>query len=216
MTVSPSGQYTYDPNGQFDSLKDGEKGMDTFTYVISDGNGGTDLATVTITLPGEEDPPEAADDFEETSPLVPVSINALLNDSDPENDDLTVTDVGVDGGVVGSDITLPSGSTVVLKSDGSYDYTPNPSWTDLQHGESEVDTLEYTVSDGNGNTDTAIVTIVVNGANSNPYAEDDSETTYHHSTVSASVLPNDSDPEDDKLKGRKRGQNVEFRSELAR
>jgi hypothetical protein len=59
--------------------------------------------------------------------------------------------------------------------------------------------LEYTVSDGNGNTDTAIVTIVVNGANSNPHAEDDSETTYHHSTVSASVWPNDSNPEDDKL-----------------
>jgi hypothetical protein len=105
--------------------------------VTSDGNGGTDLATVTITLPGEEDPPEAADDFEETSPLVPVSINALLSDSDPENDALTVTDVGVDGGVVGSNITLPPSSTVVLKSDGSYDYTRNPSWTDLLHTASQ-------------------------------------------------------------------------------
>ena len=146
VTVSTSGQYTYNPNGQFDSLPSNEEGMDTFTYVISDGEGGTDLATVTIVLPGEEDPPMAANDFEETIPGAPLSDNAFLNDSDPEDDDLTV--IGLGGGEVGVELDLPSGSKVVLQSDGTYDYTPSDSYSDMEHGDSMVDTFEYTISDG--------------------------------------------------------------------
>jgi VCBS repeat-containing protein len=46
---------TYDPNGQFESLNDGETATDTFTYTISDGSGGTDTATVTVTITGVTD-----------------------------------------------------------------------------------------------------------------------------------------------------------------
>ena len=46
------GTFTYDPNGQFESLAVGETATDSFTYTISDGNGGTDTATVTITITG--------------------------------------------------------------------------------------------------------------------------------------------------------------------
>ena len=197
VTVSTSGQYTYNPNGQFDSLPSNEEGMDTFTYVISDGEGGTDLATVTIVLPGEEDPPMAANDFEETIPGAPLSDNALLNDSDPEDDDLTV--IGLGGGEVGVELDLPSGSKVVLQSDGTYDYTPSDSYSDMEHGDTMVDTFEYTISDGTGRTDVATVTIVVHSNNTHPFAEDDSRTTHHDATVTASVLTNDSDPESDKL-----------------
>ena len=41
----------YDPNSQIESLDENDEDIDTFTYTISDGSGGTDEATVTILMP---------------------------------------------------------------------------------------------------------------------------------------------------------------------
>ena len=48
----PRGAFTYDPNGQFDYLPAGNSTTDSFTYTVSDACGGTDTATVTITING--------------------------------------------------------------------------------------------------------------------------------------------------------------------
>ena len=53
------GTFDYDPNGQFEVLNDGETATDEFTYTIDDGNGGTDIGTVTITIEGESEAPES-------------------------------------------------------------------------------------------------------------------------------------------------------------
>ena len=45
-------QLAYDPNGQFENLAVGETAIDTFTYTVTDGNGGTDVATVNVTITG--------------------------------------------------------------------------------------------------------------------------------------------------------------------
>lgn len=52
LIVNSNGDYTYDPNGQFDYLDVDEEGFDTFTYEVSDGLGGTSTATVTVTIAG--------------------------------------------------------------------------------------------------------------------------------------------------------------------
>ena len=44
------GTFDYDPNGQFDSLTIGQTATDTFGYTLSDGNGGTNDAIVTVTI----------------------------------------------------------------------------------------------------------------------------------------------------------------------
>ncbi len=49
LTISDDGSFVYDPNGQFDGLAAGEVATDSFTYTISDGNGGTDTATAVVT-----------------------------------------------------------------------------------------------------------------------------------------------------------------------
>mgnify|MGYP003311649521 CR=1 FL=1 len=49
------GTYTYTPNADFN-------GSDTFTYIISDGNGGSDTAMVTVTVNPVNDAPVAEDD----------------------------------------------------------------------------------------------------------------------------------------------------------
>ena len=46
VTYNNDGTFNYDPNGQFDGLGEGETATDTFQYTVSDGHGGTDVATV--------------------------------------------------------------------------------------------------------------------------------------------------------------------------
>ncbi|CTQ64764.1 Ig-like domain-containing protein [Roseibium album] len=58
LTVNADGTFDYDPNGAFDELDAGEKGADSFTYQVSDGNGGLDTATVNLTIDGETTPDE--------------------------------------------------------------------------------------------------------------------------------------------------------------
>ncbi len=48
---------TYDPNGQFEWLAAGESATDTFTYDISDGDGGTATGAVSVTIIGTNDRP---------------------------------------------------------------------------------------------------------------------------------------------------------------
>ncbi|GAF86031.1 unnamed protein product, partial [marine sediment metagenome] len=56
-TWDADGSFTYDPNGQFEYLQAGGSAADSFTYTVSDGNGGTDNATVIITINGVNDVP---------------------------------------------------------------------------------------------------------------------------------------------------------------
>ena len=203
VSVTTNGDYTYDPNDQFDSLRSGDEGIDTFTYTITDGEGGTDLATVTILMPGMNDAPDAEDDSKTTMPNKRVSDNAILpNDSDPDSDDLTVSMVNgqpIDQSGT-TTISLPSGAIVTINSDGDYTYDPNDQFDSLRSGDEGIDAFTYTITDGEGGTDLATVTILMPGMNDPPEAEDDSKTTMPNKRVSDNaILPNDSDPDSDDL-----------------
>ncbi|WP_158265103.1 Ig-like domain-containing protein [Blastopirellula marina] len=52
LTLNADGSFDYDPNGVFDALNSGESATDSFTYTVSDGSGGEDTATVTLTING--------------------------------------------------------------------------------------------------------------------------------------------------------------------
>ena len=52
VTFAADGSFSYDRNGAFDDLYDGQTGEDSFTYEISDGQGGTDSATATSAVAG--------------------------------------------------------------------------------------------------------------------------------------------------------------------
>ncbi|MGB5215915.1 MAG: Ig-like domain-containing protein, partial [Anderseniella sp.] len=71
-------------------------------------------------------------------------------------------------GDVGNQITLSSGALLTLNSDGSYDYDPNGAFEDTAVGDTATDTFSYVVSDGNGASDTATVTVTVDGGNDTP------------------------------------------------
>ncbi|RMG38185.1 MAG: DNRLRE domain-containing protein, partial [Planctomycetota bacterium] len=89
--------------------------------------------------------PTAIDDFAQTTAGTPVSISVLANDSDPDGDVLEVISVdGVDNGSV-------SDSANVLT------FTPAAGFIGTE-------TFTYTITDFNGGTDTASVSVTVNAA----------------------------------------------------
>ena len=193
ITANGDGTITYDPNGQFDDLAEGETATDTFDYTISDGRGGTDTATVTITITGKNDDPDAVPDEGTTDEDTPLAaIDVLDNDTDPDNSDtLTVSDLDTTG----------TKGKVTDNGDGTFDYDPSGRFDDLTEGETATDTFTYTISDGNGGTDTATVTITINGknddpANSSPNAFSDAAATDEDTAIAAiNVLANDTDPD---------------------
>jgi VCBS repeat-containing protein len=183
LTLNADGTFAYDPNGQFESLQLGESGADSFTYTIADGNGGTDTATVNITVTGVNDAPVAQDDAVTTDEDTPLNGNVLLDngngaDSDVESDILTVT---------GNSATS-NGGTVTVNTDGTFSFDPNGDFEDLQVGESRDTTFTYTIADGNGGTDTATVTVTVTGVNDAPVAQDDAVTTDEDTPLNGNVL----------------------------
>ncbi len=171
LTVNADGTFSYDPNGQFEDLNDGETGTDSFTYTITDSNGDTDTATVTVTIDGVTDntAPVAVDDTDTTDEdTVFTTGDVLENDTDADNDTLTVTEVNGQSANVDNQITLTSGALLTVNSDGTYSYDPNGQFESLNDGETNTDSFAYTISDGNGGTDTATVTVTIDGVDEAP------------------------------------------------
>lgn len=126
----------YTPPGGF-------SGTDLFTYTVSDSRGGTDTATVSVTVEANL-PPTAADDSATTTEGQPVVVNVLGNDSDPNGDTLTI-----------NSFTQPGDGTVEQAGAGALRYTPDGGFTG-------GDSFNYTISDGHGGTDSATVNVTVN------------------------------------------------------
>ena len=60
LTLNNDGSYTYvvdNANGTVNGLASGQTLTDTFNYTVSDGQGGTDIAILTITINGSDDLP---------------------------------------------------------------------------------------------------------------------------------------------------------------
>jgi len=209
LTMNDDGTYSYNPNGQFESLAVTETTTDSFSYTVDDGNGGTDTETVTITITGINDAPTAQDDAEtvgEDSVLTGENVladNGNGADSDPDiSDVLNVTEVNGTAIVSGGVITLPSGALLTMSDDGSYDYDPNGVFNGLALGATAADSFTYTIDDGNGSTDTATVTITITGVNDAPIAQDDAVTGDEDIVATGSVFADngadvDADPDGD-------------------
>jgi len=185
-TFTNNGGYTYDPTGSavLQALAVGETVVDTFTYTISDGNGGSDTATVSITVTGVNEDPVANDDnggvTDEDSSFT--TNNVLTNDTDTDiSDTLSVASV---------DATSAAGALITDNANGTFGYDPNGKFETMAAGDPDLtDTFTYTVSDGNGGTDTATVTVTITGVNDAPVANDDSGGTITEDTKLTVAAP---------------------------
>ena len=183
FTLNSNGSYTYTvdtTNSDVIAWQSGDAVLtETFTYTVSDGNGGTDTATITVNASGQNDAPTANDDTINVTVGTPATGNVITSsDTDPDGDSLTVSAIA--GGSVGSAVTGTYG-TFTLNSNGSYTYTVDTTNSDViawQSGDAVLtETFTYTVSDGNGGTDTATITVNASGQNDAPTAADNTVTT---------------------------------------
>ncbi|WP_436322591.1 Ig-like domain-containing protein [Vibrio cidicii] len=116
-------------------------GVATITYSVTDGNGGTGTAKVTVNVLNNQNP-RAEDDVVETNDRTPVTINVLSNDSDVDNDALTLVSIQAQHG------------QVVKNADQTVTYTPSL-------GFEGTDVLTYVIQDSQGLQDTGKVTVTV-------------------------------------------------------
>lgn len=146
---SPShGIATISSNGILYTPTAGYSGVDSFTYTISDGRGGSATASVSVTVndaASANRAPIANDDHGVALKGYDIDIDVLANDSDPDGDPLTVTEVRHTG---------PGNATVTINANNTVHYQSI-------RGFSGDDFFEYTISDGRGGTATATVNVRV-------------------------------------------------------
>ena len=184
VTLNLDGTATYDPRTAFNSLAIGESAADSFSYTVTDLNGATDTATVAVAVTGVNDAPTATDDPSSTDEDSAIVISVLSNDTDPDASDI----LGI-----GSIDTSGTQGAVTNNGDGTVGYDPTTAFQVLAVGESATDSFSYTVTDGNGGTESATVTISGAGVNDAPVAAGDSAVTDEGSATVIDLLVNDGD-----------------------
>jgi VCBS repeat-containing protein len=182
LTLNTDGTFHYTPNANFN-------GTDSFEYKVEDGTGNAESATVTINVTSVNDNPVAVSDsftMNEDETLTS-SVSLLVNDSDLDGDSLTVNTTPVADVVNG---------TLTLNADGTFTYAPP-----ANHYGSELFT--YEVSDGNGGTAQASVTITIYALNDTPIPVSDSYSVDENSSIDVSLslglIANDTDLDGDTL-----------------
>ena len=167
LTLDASGNYTYKLNNGLPAVQGlgvGEKLTDSFTFVVSDGHGGTTANILTLTINGTNDAPSVG-----ASTGIMVKTDAtlsgrLVTPTDPDNDldhivsdTLTFTPKGNELGSYGR---------LTLNADGTYVYTLNTGLlavVGLLLNQKLTDTFTYTVTDGHGGTASNTLTITIKG-----------------------------------------------------
>lgn len=204
VILNPDGTYTYTPNTGF-------IGEDTFRYSVCDIYGLCDTATVTIQvlpLPATgNNPPVAVNDHYSGTVNKNVTGTIIANDLDIDGNILTVIsgNVDTDGNGIPDSPFTPGTPIAVwgINSDGQavqagmLTQNPNGTFTFIPvNGFTGVVTYNYTISDGQGGTDSAVVNITITADYANStFAVNDATKTEQETPVTGVVTANDYDPQ---------------------
>ena len=188
--ASDNGAVGFMPDGRIFFKPDSNYfGPASFTYTVSDGVGGTADGTVQLSVTPVNDAPQAlgesADATEDTALLIDPA-DLLKNDTDIDDDQTTLTITAVGSCQHGSVslVTLEAGAQKIL-------FTPEANY----HGNAS---FEYTVSDPQGLSSTAIATLAIAGVNDAPVTANETAQTDEDVGLvftQAQLLDNDSDPD---------------------
>lgn len=170
VTVDSDGLWSYQPDDDFN-------GSDSFTYTVSDGQGGTTTGTVSITVNPVNDDPIGSNDSANTDEDTPVSGTVTVTDADA-------------GDTFDFDIwEQPENGTASIDSNGTWTYTPDANFNGY-------DSFIYEIVDGNGGYTTATIDIFVAAENDAPVSNDFSVTTGEDTATGGTLTSTDVDDGD--------------------
>ena len=200
LTLNSNGSYTYAANqSAAEALDRGDYVYDYFNYTVTSGSQ-TDTAVISIRVAGVNDAPVAANDTgtvnEGGTLTVTDGSGDIIEDNDTDADAsafLRVSSVRTGGnegsgtaGSLGSALTGTYGQ-LTLNSNGSYTYVANQDAANvLDAGDQVTDVFNYTLYDGY-TTDTATITITINGVDDDITAVNDTDAVNEGSTISRSA-----------------------------
>ena len=151
VAANPDGTLTYDPNGQFESLAVGQSGTDTFGYTVSDTQGATDTAVVTVTISGAND--------------APVALGGAFTVNEDESHGGAVTATDVDNGATWTYHIVAGPSHGAISGfdsqTGGFTYAPS-------HNYCGPDSFTFRANDGRADSNVATVAITVAPVNDAP------------------------------------------------
>ena len=177
-TIDPvDGEVTFDPEPQFTGV------ATPVTYQVTDSNGNDVRSTITITVTPIV--PVANDDTAITPFNTPVTLPAVTDDAagDPSAPLVPGATVFTSPDATNGDKTLvtPEG-TWQVNPDGTVTFTPATGYTGL------TPTVEYQITDENGTTDVALLSVQVGDG---PLAEPDVDATPQNVNVTVDVVDDD-------------------------
>ena len=227
VTMNADGSFSYDPTASatLRSLPNGQSTTDTFTYRADDGRGGTETATVTITVAGTAHRAPTLSGIESSTVQydagtigAPVTLSLAI--SAPDDTDLTGATAKISSGLVSGEdaLSFNAGNGIT----GSYDPSTGvlnlagtssvanyqAALRSVTYGDSNGTnpstgprTISFQVNDGhssNNLSNTVSRDVQVN-PNPPPIAGDDSASTDKNTAIDIPVLANDSDTDGDTL-----------------
>ncbi len=164
----------------------------TITATDNHGASTSQSFTWTVTNPA----PTATNDSRTTAENSTASGNVLTNDSDPDNDVLTVASVNGSGTNVGNSVTGTNGGSFTINSNGNYTFNPGTAFDDLAVGQTRTTSVTYLATDSQGGTSSAVLVVTVVGTNDAPTSTAiAAQTSADAQTVSLNVAGSFSDPD---------------------
>ncbi len=181
LTLSAAGAWTYTLDNSkpaTQALAVGESRTETFSATVSDGQGGSKVQVITVTVNGTNDAPvvtsaaSAATGTVVEAGLTPAgaatagtpSATGTLTASDADHGSSTTWSVANGTGTYGS-LTMSSAGVWTYTLDNS-----KPATQALGAGSTGTETFTATVSDGLGGTTTQVINVNVTGTNDAPVA----------------------------------------------
>jgi VCBS repeat-containing protein len=173
-----------------DASQGGPNGDGVYIVTITATDPGGLVTTTTVTYTVGNPPPVAVDDMGTLGENAVSTGNVLVNDSDPDGDSLSVVSATYMGQpiTIGVPFTLPNGAVLTLNPDGSYVFDPKTAYDGLDVGESVLEAIQYTISDGEGGLATATLNLTITGENDAPRLVDPNDPGNINPSA-ASVLP---------------------------
>ncbi|WP_254594990.1 retention module-containing protein, partial [Achromobacter animicus] len=168
---------TIDPNtgiitGTIDhsASQGGNNGVYTVVVTATDPSGASTSQEFQwdVTNPAPTAVADSGTTDEDTSLTVNAQNGVLSNDTDPDGDTLTVSQVNGNAANVGTAVAGSNGGTFTLNADGSYSFNPGSAFQNLAAGETTSSSITYTVSDGQGGSSTTTLTVEITGTNDAP------------------------------------------------